>query len=121
CVQATGSAIQLAVTGGGFSQCGPAGTAAIAVSGSGAVVDMTGNATFVGANLRVIAVTNARHASVIGNTMLGSAPEGTVTTSGLIGVIDLQADSVTVVGNAVTGYPSYAALSLAGTTVRADS
>ncbi len=36
-------------------------------------------------------------------------------------MIDLQADSVTAVGNGVTGYPSYAALSLAGTTVRADS
>ena len=56
-----------------------------------------------------------------GNTMAGAAPEGAVTASTLLGVVDLQADSVTAVGNAVTGYPSYAALSLAGTTVRADS
>jgi uncharacterized protein YjdB len=121
CVQATGTSIRLAVTGGLFSRCGPAGTGAVSVNAPGAVVDVTGDATFVGANQRAVVVAGAQHASVIGNSMAGGSPEGSVNATALVGVIDLQADSVTAVGNAVTGYPSYAALSLAGTTVRADS
>ncbi len=121
CVQATGNSIRVAVSGGWFSQCGPAGTAAVSVTAPGAVVDVNGNATFTGANQRAVAVSGAQHAFITGNTMAGGAPEGTVTTSTLVGVVDLQGDSVTAVGNAVTGYPSYAALSLSGSTVRADS
>ncbi len=121
CVQATGNGIRVAVSGGWFSQCGPTGTAAVSVNAPGAVVDVNGNATFTGANQRAVAVSGAQHAFITGNTMAGGAPEGTVTTSALVGVVDLQGDSVTAVGNAVTGYPSYAALSLAGSTVRADS
>jgi len=121
CVQATGSNIRLAIAGGTFTQCGPAGNAAVSVNAPSAVVDVTGNATFVGAGQRAVSVVGAHHAAVIGNSMAGLAPEGTVLMSTLVGVIDLQADSVTVVGNGVTGYPTYAALSLDGTTVRADS
>jgi uncharacterized protein YjdB len=121
CVQATGNSIRIAVSGGWFSQCGPTGTAAVSVNAPGAVVDVNGNATFTGANQRAVAVAGGQHAAVTGNTMAGGAPGGTVTTSTLVGVVDLQADSVTAVGNAITGYPSYAALSLAGSTVRADS
>ncbi len=76
CVEATGSSIRLAVTGGLFSQCGPAGTAAVSVNAPGAVVDVTGNAIFVGANQRAVAVAGAQHALVIGNSMAGGAPGG---------------------------------------------
>jgi hypothetical protein len=121
CVAATGSMVRLGVAGGLFTQCGPGGAPAINVNAPGAVVDVSGGATFIGAAWPAVVVAGAHHASVLGNTMMGNAAGGAVTTPALNGVIDLQADSVIVVGNAVTGYPSYAALSMDGTAVRADS
>ena len=121
CVQATGSSVQLAVTHGLFTQCGPTGNAAIEFNAPGATVDINSGVTFAGAGQRAIEVNGAHHAFVIGNTMAGGSPEGTVNGSASVGGIDLQADSVTVVRNAVTGYPSYSALALDGTAVRADS
>jgi hypothetical protein len=121
CVQATGNNVQLAVTRGLYTQCGPAGNAAIEFNAPGAAVDVNSGVTFAGAAQRAIEVNGARHAFVIGNTMTGGSPEGPVNGSASVGVIDLQADSVTVVRNAVTGYPSYSAVALDGTMVRADS
>src|SRR6185437_5077069 len=120
CVQASGSGMRLGITGGRFAQCGPTGSAAVTMGAPAAVVDISG-ATFLGAGQRAVLVSGAHHASVVGNSMVGGAPEGSVSVSALEGVVDLQADSVIAVGNVVTGYPSYAALSLAGTAVRADS
>ena len=121
CVQATGSSVRLTVTHGLYSQCGPAGNAAIEFNAPAAVVDVNSGVTFVGAGQRAIEVNGGHHASVVGNTMMGGSPGGPVNGSGSAGVIDLQADSVVVVHNAVTGYPSYSALALDGTNVRADS
>ena len=121
CVQATGTGIHLVVTGGYYAACGPARNAAIEMNAPGGSVDVNSGATFVGAGQRGIEVNGGHHAAVVGNFMVGGAPGGTVNGFTLVGVIDLQADSVTVVGNSVTGYPSYAALSLDGTNVRADS
>ncbi len=121
CVQATGSSVYLGVSAGFFANCGPARNAAIEMNAPGGSVDVTSGVTFMGAGQRSIEVNGGHHAAVIGNTMSGGNPEGTVNGSALIGVIDLQADSVIVVRNFVTGYPSYAALSLDGTAVRADS
>jgi hypothetical protein len=121
CVQATGTGIRLLVTGGYYTLCGPQRNAAIEMNAPEATVDVLSGAMFVGAGQRAIEVNGGHHAAVIGDVMFGGAPEGTVNGSQLIGVIDLQADSVIVATNAVTGYPSYAALALDGTAVRADS
>jgi hypothetical protein len=121
CVQANGAATRLSVMGGAFAACGPAGSAAIAMNASGGALDVTSGATFVGAGQRAVAVATAHHVGVIGNVMVGGAGGAAPAGPAANGVVDLQADSMVVVGNVITGYPSYAAIALAGGIARADS
>lgn len=120
CVQGTGNNVKLLVTNGYYTGCGPQGNAAIEFNAFKAVVDIL-NATFQGFGMRAAEVNNGHHALASGNTMIGGSPGGPVFGAPTAGVMDLEADSVIITHNTVTGYPAFSAAAIDGGVMRVDS
>ena len=121
CVQALGASSSVTVSRSSFVECAGDGTPALAATGSGAVVDVD-TSTFVGANQRAISAPQARYVSVRRSSFSGAGTLVLPTTQRTVGAIDVQgSDSVRFSNNDVREYRAFAAASLRGTTVRADS